>query len=113
MHQYAMKAAMAAMAAAKQGKFWKFHDRLFLEYNKLSDQRIRDIAKSLGLNMADFETQMKSPEIMGQIQKDMVDGRKAAVAGTPTVFINGRRVSNWSQNGVQMLINKELTKIHQ
>jgi len=112
-HQYAMKAAMAAVAAGKQGKFWEFHDRLFLEYNKLSDQKIKDIAKSLGLNMTDFETQMKSPKIMTQIQKDIVDGRQASVTGTPTVFINGRRVRNWSQNGLQMLINKELNKIHQ
>jgi len=108
-----MKAAMAAVAAGKQGKFWEFHDRLFLEYNKLSDQKIKDIAKSLGLNMTDFETQMKSPKIMTQIQKDIVDGRQASVTGTPTVFINGRRVRNWSQNGLQMLINKELNKIHQ
>jgi protein-disulfide isomerase len=113
MHPYAMKAAIAAMAAGKQGKFWEFHDRLFLEYNKLSDQKIRDIAKSLGLNMTDFETQMKSPKILGQIQKDIVDGRQAAVTGTPTVFINGRRVRNWSQNELQMLINKALNKIHQ
>jgi protein-disulfide isomerase len=113
MHQYAMKAAMAAVAAGKQGKFWEFHDRLFLEYNKLSDQKIKDIAKSLGLNMTDFETQMKSPKIMTQIQKDIVDGRQASVTGTPTVFINGRRVRDWSQNGLQMLIKKELNKIHQ
>jgi protein-disulfide isomerase len=113
MHQYAMKAATAAMAAGQQGKFWEFHDRLFLEYNKLSDQMIKDIAKSLGLNMTDFETQMKSPKILGQIQKDIVDGHQAAVTGTPTVFINGRRVRNWSPNELQVLINKALNKIHQ
>jgi protein-disulfide isomerase len=113
MHQFAMKAALAAMAAGKQGKFWQFHDRLFLEYYKLSDQEIRNIAKSLGLNMADFEKQMKNPKIMAHVQKDILDGRQADVTGTPTVFINGRRVRDWSQNGLQMLIDKELTKIHQ
>jgi len=81
MHRYAMEAAMAAMAAGKQGKFWKFHDRLFLEYNHLSDQKIKDIAKSLGLNMADFERQMKNPEIRAKIQKDILDGHQAAVTG--------------------------------
>jgi len=113
MHRYAMEAAMAAMAAGKQGKFWKFHDRLFLEYNHLSDQKIKDIAKSLGLNMADFERQMKNPEIRAKIQKDILDGHQAAVTGTPTVFVNGRRVRDWSRNGLQILINRELTKIHQ
>jgi protein-disulfide isomerase len=112
-HQYAMKAAVAAMAAGKQGKFWEFHNRLFLEYNKLSDQKIRDIAKSLGLNMADFEKQMKNPNIMSQIEKDIINGRRADVTGTPTVFINGLRLRDWSQNGFQMLINRELKKLHQ
>jgi protein-disulfide isomerase len=113
MHPYAMKAAIAAMAARKQGKFWDFHDRLFREYNKLSDQKIDDIAKSLGLNMAEFEKQMKDPDIQFQIEKDILDGRRDHITGTPTIFINGRRVKNWSQNELQMLINKELNKSHQ
>jgi protein-disulfide isomerase len=112
-HQYAMKAAIAAMAAGKQGKFWEFHDKLFLEYNKLSDQKIKDIAKSLGLNMADFEKQMKNPEVLTQIEKDIIDGRRANITGTPTVFVNGRLLRDWSQNGFQMLINKELNKSKQ
>jgi protein-disulfide isomerase len=113
MHRFAMNAARAAMAAGKQGKFWEFHDRLFLEYNRLNDQKIRNIAESLQLNMADFEKQMKNPEILAKIEKDILDGRRASVTGTPTVFINGRRVRDWSLNGLQMLINKALTKIHQ
>jgi protein-disulfide isomerase len=113
MHRYAMEAAMAAMAADRQGKFWQFHDRLFLDYNQLSDQKIKDIAESLGLNMAEFDKQMKSPEIRAKIEKDIQDGRQAAVTGTPTVFINGRRVRDWSPNALQTLINRELTKIHQ
>lgn len=112
-HQYALKAALAALAADKQGKFWEFHDRLFLEYNKLSDQKISEIAKSLGLNIADFEKQMNNPVVRTQIEKDILDGRQSAVTGTPTVFINGRRLKDWSQNGFQMLINKELNKFHQ
>ena len=113
MHQYAMKAAIAALAAGKQGKFWAFHDRLFRKYNKLSDQEIDDIAKSIGLNMAEFEKQMKDRDIQSQIEKDILDGRRADVTGTPTIFINGRRLREWSQNSIQMLINKELNKSHQ
>ncbi|MEJ2657525.1 MAG: thioredoxin domain-containing protein [Desulfobacterales bacterium] len=112
-HQYAMKAAIAALAAGKQGKFWEFHDRLFREYNKLNDQKILEIAKSLGLNMADFEKQMKNPNVLAQIQKDIRDGREAGIKGTPTVYINGRQVKDWSLNGLQMLIDKELNKLRQ
>ena len=60
-----MKAAMAALAADKYGKFWEFHDQLFLEYDKLSDQKIREIARSLEFNGEEFEKMMKNPKILG------------------------------------------------
>ena len=108
--QYAMKASMAALAADKSGKFWKFHDQLFLEHDKLSDQKIKEIARNLGFNGEDFEKMMKNPKILANIQQDILDGRQAGVKGTPTVFVNGRRLRDWSLNGLQMLIDKELKK---
>jgi protein-disulfide isomerase len=110
-HKFAMKAAMAVLAADKQGKFWKFHDQLFLAYDKLSDQKIREIARNLGFNVEEFEKKMKNPKIAAKIQKDVLDGREAGVTGTPTVFINGRHLRDWSLNGLQMLIDKELNKL--
>lgn len=110
-HKYATKAAMAALAADKYGKFWKFHDQLFLEYNKLNDQKIREIAQNLGLNGEEFEKMMKNPKILAKIQQDILDGRQAGVTGTPTVFVNGRRLRDWSPNGLQVLIDKALEKM--
>jgi protein-disulfide isomerase len=110
-HKYAMKAAEAALAAGARGKFWEFHDRLFLEYDKLSDQKIMEIAGSLGFNIADFEKEMKRPDVLAKIQKDILDGREAGIRGTPTVFINGRRLRHWSPEGFQILIDKELGKM--
>jgi protein-disulfide isomerase len=106
-----MKAAMAALAADKYGKFWKFHDQLFLEYNKLNDLKIREIAQNLGLNGEKFEKMMKDPKILAKIQQDILDGRQAGITGTPTVFVNGRRLKDWSPNGLQMLIDKALEKM--
>ena len=110
-HKYATKAAMAALAADKYGKFWKFHDQLFLEYNKLNDLKIKEIAQNLGLNGEEFEKMMKNPKILAKIQQDILDGRQAGVTGTPTVFVNGRRLRDWSPNGLQMLIDKALEKM--
>lgn len=110
-HKYAMKAAEAVLAADARGKFWEFHDRLFLEYDKLSDQKIMEIAGSLGFNITDFEKEMKRPDVLAKIQKDILDGREAGVRGTPTVFINGRRLRHWSLEGFQILIDKELGKM--
>ena len=106
-----MKAAVAALAADKYGKFWNFHDQLFLEHDKLSNQKIREIARNLGLNSEEFEKMMKNPKILAKIQQDILDGRQAGVTGTPTVFVNGRRLRDWSLNGLQMLIDKELKKM--
>jgi protein-disulfide isomerase len=109
-HKFAMRAAMAALAADKQGKFWKFHDQLFLEYDKLSDQKIGEIARNLGFNSEEFEKMMKNPKISAKIQQDILDGQEAGITGTPTIFVNGRRLREVSLNGLQMLIDKELNK---
>jgi len=110
-HKYAMKAAMAALAADKYGKFWNFHNQLFLEHDKLNDQKIEEIARNLGFNSKEFEKMMKNPKILAKIQQDILDGRQAGITGTPTVFVNGRRLRDWSLNGLQMLIDKELEKM--
>jgi protein-disulfide isomerase len=109
-HKYAMKAATAALAAENYGKFWQFHDQLFNEYDKLNDQKFKEIARNLGLNVREFEKEMKNPKIVTKIQKDVLDGREAGITGTPTIFVNGRRLKDFSLNGLQMLIDKELGK---
>jgi len=112
-HKFATKAAMAALAADGQGKFWAFHDRLFENYKQLNDQKIKDIARDLGLDMEKFEKQMKDPGILAQIRQDLLDGNQAGVRGTPTVFIGGRLLRNWSPKEFQMLIDKELGRTKQ
>ena len=48
-HKFARPAAIAALAANKQGKFWELHDQLYKNYNKLNEQKIREIAQQVGL----------------------------------------------------------------
>ena len=110
-HQYAAKAAMATMVANKQGKFWEFHDRLFADFNRINDQKIKDIARELGYKTAEFEKQMADPKILSMIRQDVQDGTAAGVRGTPTIFVNGRRLKNRTLKGFQDLIDKELAKI--
>ncbi|MFQ5484041.1 MAG: DsbA family protein, partial [Desulfobacterales bacterium] len=91
-HEFAKKAATAAMAAESQGKFWEFHDLLFENYDQLDDKKIRDIAVELGLDMVKFDEKMKDPLIQERISQDLWIGNSAGVRGTPTVFINGKRL---------------------
>jgi len=110
-HKFAMKAAIAALAAASDGKFWEFHDELYKNYNQLSDEKIREIALGLGFDQAEFEKKMNDPKIAAQIRQDLNDGAQAGVRGTPTIFINGRLLKNRTLQGFQAVIDKELQKL--
>ena len=107
-HKFAMKAAIAALAADSQGKFWEFHDLLFKNYNKLSDQKIQEIAQAVGLNLEEYEKKKNDPAIKRKVNQDFSDGRQAGVRGTPTIFINGIRLRDRSLKGFQKAIDKQL-----
>ena len=111
MHKYARKAAIAALAADRQGKFWEFHDLLFENYKQPDDKKIKEIARQLNLDLKAFENDLKNPEIVAKVQRDLIDGQNAGVRGTPTIFINGRRLKNRTLQGFKALIDKELSKI--
>ena len=109
-HKFAMKAAIAALAAEGQGKFWEFHDLLFKDFNRLNDEKVKEIAKNLGLNEQEFEKKMADPQIVQKIRQDYMDGVNAGVNGTPTIFINGKLLRNRSMDGFRKIIDKELGK---
>jgi protein-disulfide isomerase len=110
-HKFAKPAALAALAAGEQGKFWEFHDLLFENYNKLNDQKIQEIAQAVGLNQEEYEKAKKDPAIQGRVRQDLLDGRQAGVRGTPTIFVNGKRLKDRSLKGFQAAIDKELQKM--
>ena len=88
-HAFAKKAAVAAFAARRQGKFWEYHDLLFENGDSLSDQKFRDIARELGLDLERFEKDLNDLKIVARINQDIRLGAHMGVRGTPTVFING------------------------
>lgn len=89
-HSQAAIAASAALAAHKQGKFWPVHDALFAQRGDLAHPKILALAGSVGLDMNRFETDMESPETRKAVERDLDDGGRAGVEGTPTLFFNGR-----------------------
>ena len=106
-HKYAIKAAMAALAAGRQNKFWEFHDELFKNYNRLNDQKVAEIATQLGLDQTKFSEHQKSPVEAARIRQDYEEGLRLGVRGTPTVYINGRRVKNRSMENMEAIIEEE------
>jgi protein-disulfide isomerase len=109
-HQFARKAATAALAAGRQGKFWELHDRLFQNYNRLNDQVVQEQAQELGLDMQKFEKDMNDSQIQQVINQDLQDVAKAEVRATPTIFVNGALLRNNSPEEIQAAIDKELEK---
>lgn len=112
-HKYARKAAAAALAADRQGKFWEYQAQLFKNVRKLSDQKIQEIAHQLSLDEEEFQKNMNDPKISAKISKDIQDGNKAGVRGTPAVFVNGRLLRQRSVQGFRTIIEKELQKMGQ
>lgn len=109
-HKFAWPAAIAALAANKQGKFWELHDQLYENYNRLSEQKIREIAQQVGLDMEKFDKDMKDPKLKAIVERDFQEGARAGVRGIPTIFVNGRQLRNRSFQGFQAAIEKELAR---
>lgn len=88
------QAANAAMCANEQGKFWEMHNTLFANWNgenqgNLSDQRLKSMAQSIGLDMNAFNACFSADKYKAEIQADMDKGKQMGVNGTPSVFVNG------------------------
>jgi len=109
-HKYALKAAVAALAAEPSGKFWEFHDMLFSNYNRLNDQKIQEIVGLLGLDETKFKEQQKNSAITQRIRQDYEEGIRIGVRGTPTIFINGKKLRERGMKGMEAVIEKELQK---
>jgi protein-disulfide isomerase len=112
-HEMAFPAALAAMAAHEQGKFWEFHDRLFAHGPNFNFQKIEEIARNSGLDMERFQRDVNSQPIRQRVIADFEDGREAGVRGTPTIFINGRLLKQRTPEIIQTMINEEHARAKQ
>ena len=109
-HRYSEKAARASVAADRQGKFWEFHDKLFDNYKNLNDQKIYEFIRDLKLDREKFEKDWKNPVVDAKVEADQREGAKIGVRGTPTVFVNGRRLRKRNIETLTRLIDEEINK---
>jgi len=109
-HKFSMRAAISALAANRQGRFWEYSDELFKNHAKLSEAKFDEIAESIGLNMEQFKKDQKDPALAAMVQRDLQEGIQAGVRGTPSIFINGRLLQNRSLAGFKEAIDAELAK---
>ena len=107
-HQYARQAAAASLAAHSQGKFWEMHDRMFQNFTQINDENLRKWAKEVGVNMQQYDQAVQVGKYEPVVQKDIADGAAAKVLGTPTLFVNGKRIHDRTFEGFKKAIQEEL-----
>jgi len=86
-HNNAFKAAEAVDCAGQQGKFWQMHNEVFKNQNALNPENLSKYAGAVGVDMPKFKACLDSGKYSDKIKKDIADGQKAGVTGTPTTFI--------------------------
>src|SRR5579862_5153564 len=89
-HPDAVKAAVASEAAALQNKYWQMHDALFEHQYDLSIDGILKLAKSLGLDLRKFTSDIQQSELFQKVENDFESGVRSGVNGTPGFFINAQ-----------------------
>ncbi len=109
-HQAARPAAIASMAASEQGKFWEMHDVLFDNHRALRPENMEEWAEKAGLDLERFRRDMKSKATAygDRVDGDFKHGQSVAVRGTPTIYINGKKVQNRSVEGMAAMVEAAL-----
>lgn len=98
-HQFALQAARSAEAAARQGKFWEMHDKLFegqKEWEVTTDPQsfYNRYASEIGLDMQKFDTDRRSSSVNAVVQKDLQKVQELGGTGTPTFVLNDKKIES-------------------
>ena len=105
-----MPAAIASMAAHRQGKFWEYHDALF-EGKKFEDPDLAGYAEKLGLDMLRFNADIADPKLEATVKRQDTACVKIGASGTPAFFVNGRSLSGAKPfEEFETVIKEELAK---
>ncbi len=110
-HSQAALAAEASLAAQAQGKFWELHDKMYANFRSINRERILAWAKEVGIDLDRFEADLKSHKYAPRVASEVKQGDAAGVEGTPTFFINGKRLNAaFDLNTVGPIIAEELKR---
>lgn len=114
MHPWARAAAEATSCAQTQGDkyFWGLHDYLFNHQKEMSVENMTAKLAEQGSAMEGFDAErfegcVEKRETAGKVDQDVAFGKEMKVSGTPTLFINGQRVSGYRAEQIRTLILEE------
>ncbi|MBI4236805.1 MAG: thioredoxin domain-containing protein [Deltaproteobacteria bacterium] len=110
-HDKAFKAHEAAHCANEQGKYWEMNTVLFEQQQDLSEPKLKEYAKTVGLDGAKFDACLGSGKFTKQIHDDMEAAQAVGVSGTPSFFVNGIPLSGARPfDDFKKIIDAELAK---
>lgn len=109
-HPQAMLAAEAACCAGEQNRFWDYHDLLFGSPREIDRSGFSELARILKLDEKLFESCLASGKFRSQVEKDIEEGTRLGISGTPTFFINGVFLTGAQlASSFEKIIDDELT----
>ena len=115
-HPWAMTASLAGQCTAQQNpaSFWKIHDIIFDSQDLITPsnvwEKMADFATQIGLNVETFRACMANPDTTHEIEKTTAEGQDLNVTGTPTIFVNGRRIIGPDEALLNQFIDFEFTR---
>lgn len=111
-HKDAPLAHLASMAAAEQGKFWEYKDKVFANQQKIKRDDLVRYAREMKLDVGRFQEALDKGRGQSEIDADMAEMKALGITGTPGFFINGRFLSGAKPFAdFAKSINAELTKL--
>ncbi len=111
LHPGASRAAAAAVCATEQGRFWPYHDKLFLlKKSEFVEADLLRLARETGLDETLFNDCLNSEQTQTQVRADLEAGLLAGVEGTPTFFFNGVKIEGAVDRETLQLLVEEFRK---
>jgi protein-disulfide isomerase len=111
-HPRAEPAAQASRCALAQGKYWPYHDLLFANQQHLESSDLSKYAVQLEMDAKKFDGCIAQKTFRAEVQRDLDEGQKLGIAGTPAFYINGMVLSGAVPlEEFERLIDRELERI--
>ncbi len=109
-HQFGKKAALVAVSAQNQGKFWEMYNYLFANQEKFTEEFLKSSAREIGLDETKFAADFTSDLTVELIDKDIAAGAQFKVNSTPTFFLNGKKLNLSTFDQFLQEVEKEIGK---
>ena len=112
-HTNAKPAAIAANCVHKEmgnEAYFEFHDKLFDNQKSFNDETYLKYALEVGVNQDKFRECILDPSILDEIDEDLREGAELGVSGTPSIFVNGKKILTYEYDEFVKTVEEELQK---